>query len=174
MKLDTSKADKTRMGGVDHGQNISSLFSILLFFLFTLCIVFVMVIGANVYKNIAKRMDDNFTKRTGIMYILNKVRQYDYIDYVNIKEIENHTVLELKEIETDLDYHTLIYCYEGSLRELFKAVEDEIPLSEGIEIVKARSAGFTMDEKLLFITLEGEAEVQQTYISLRSGGFYGE
>ena len=151
-------------------QNIASLFSILLFFLFTLCMVFVMVVGANVYKNIINQMDNNFIDRTGISYITNKVRQYDYTDNVSVVEIEGKTVLELIEPHTDVDYHTLIYILDGEICELFKEVEVDLPLSEGIRIIAADHVDFKMEKDgLLYILVEGANGPQHTYVNLRSG-----
>lgn len=148
-----------------------TLFSIMLFFLFTLCMVLVMVIGANVYKNIVVRMDQNFNYRTAISYITNKVHQFDREGQVGVAEIEGRQVLELREEANGCQYHTLIYCMDGEIKELYKAVEDELTLDAGVGIVAAMAVEFQLLEAdLLQITVEGSGGTQSMYLNLRSGG----
>jgi len=155
---------------LNNNHDAGSLFSILLFFLFTLCMVFVMVIGANVYQNIVERMDDNFGHRTALAYITNKVRQYDRADSISVVTVEGQEVLELKSEANGAQYQTLIYCLDGEIRELYKLTEDELPLSAGIGIIEVESASFKLyEDTLLSILVEGADGEQLTYIKLRSG-----
>lgn len=155
------------------GKSISSFFCTALFLLFVFCMMFVMITGANAYRNIVDRGEQSFYGRTGVSYIANKVRQFDMKDTVSIKNMNGRQILELRQALGDKSYHTLIYWMDGEIKELYKAVDDELPLDAGIGVVKAEGVEFRMvKDDLMEILVEGSDNIQSLFVYIRSGISY--
>ena len=165
--------ERTQTGG----QAISGLFTMLLFLVFVLCALFSVLMGSQVYENITKRSDENFSGTTALSYIANKIRQGDRQDGVDIIEVDGTSVLQLKQKigeETkqkvgDEMYHTWIYWKDGSIRELFTDENSGLGLEDGLEILEC--SGLSIEKKGSSIILQTQGEgAASLKLSLRSGG----
>lgn len=151
------------------GQAVSGLFTMLLFLVFVLCALFSVLMGSQVYENITKRSDENFSGTTALSYVANKIRQGDREDSVDIIEVDGTAVLQLKQQVGDEMYHTWIYWIDGSIRELFTDENSGLGLDDGLEILKC--AGLFMEKEEDTITLQTQGEgAASLKLSLRSGG----
>ena len=151
------------------GQSISGLFTMLLFLVFVLCALFSVLMGSQVYENITKRSDENFSGTTALSYIANKIRQGDRQDGVDIIEVDGTSVLQLKQKIGEEPYHTWIYWKDGSIRELFTDENSGLGLEDGLEILEC--SGLSMEKKGSSIILQTQGEgAASLKLSLRSGG----
>lgn len=151
------------------GQSISGLFTMLLFLVFVLCALFSVLMGSQVYENITKRSDENFSGTTALSYIANKIRQGDRQDGVDIIEVDDTSVLQLKQKIGEETYHTWIYWKDGSIRELFTDENSGLGLEDGLEILEC--SGLSMEKKGSSIILQTQGEgAASLKLSLRSGG----
>ena len=151
------------------GQSISGLFTMLLFLVFVLCALFSVLMGSQVYENITKRSDENFSGTTALSYIANKIRQGDRQDGVDIIEVDGTSVLQLKQKIGEETYHTWIYWKDGSIRELFTDENSGLGLEDGLEILEC--SGLSMEKKGSRIILQTQGEgAASLKLSLRSGG----
>ena len=151
------------------GQSISGLFTMLLFLVFVLCALFSVLMGSQVYENITKRSDENFSVTTSLSYISNKIRQCDRQDGVDIIEVDDTSVLQLKQKIGEETYHTWIYWKDGSIRELFTDENSGLGLEDGLEILEC--SGLSMEKKGSSIILQTQGEgAASLKLSLRSGG----
>lgn len=151
------------------GQSISGLFTMLLFLVFVLCALFSVLMGSQVYENITKRSDENFSGTTALSYIANKIRQGDRQDGVDIIEVDDTSVLQLKQKIGEETYHTWIYWKDGSIRELFTDENSGLGLEDGLEILEC--SGLSMEKKGSRIILQTQGEgAASLKLSLRSGG----
>lgn len=151
------------------GQSISGLFTMLLFLVFVLCALFSVLMGIQVYENITKRSDENFSGTTALSYIANKIRQGDRQDGVDIIEVDDTSVLQLKQKIGEETYHTWIYWKDGSIRELFTDENSGLGLEDGLEILEC--SGLSMEKKGSSIILQTQGEgAASLKLSLRSGG----
>ena len=151
------------------GQSISGLFTMLLFLVFVLCALFSVLMGSQVYENITKRSDENFSGTTALSYIANKIRQGDRQDGVDIIEVDGTSVLQLKQKIGEETYHTWIYWKDGSIRELFTDENSGLGLEDGFEILEC--SGLSMEKKGSSIILQTQGEgAASLKLSLRSGG----
>lgn len=151
------------------GQSISGLFTMLLFLVFVLCALFSVLMGSQVYENITKRSDENFSGTTALSYITNKIRQGDRQDGVDIIEVDGTSVLQLKQKIGEETYHTWIYWKDGSIRELFTDENSGLGLEDGLEILEC--SGLSMEKKGSSIILQTQGEgAASLKLSLRSGG----
>ena len=78
-------------------------------------------------------------------------------------------ILVLKENLKSGTYRTMIYCYEGKLRELFQEESMEYKLADGLEVMELNAFGIEQvsDDKLKFTSFDGE-ESQSLTMFLRS------
>ena len=151
------------------GSAISGLFTMLLFLVFVLCVLFSVLMGSQVYENITKRSDENFSGTTALSYIANKIRQGDRQDGVDIIEVDDTSVLQLKQKIGEETYHTWIYWKDGSIRELFTDENSGLGLEDGLEILEC--SGLSMEKKGSSIILQTQGEgAASLKLSLRSGG----
>ena len=151
------------------GQSISGLFTMLLFLVFVLCALFSVLMGSQVYENITKRSDENFSGTTALSYMANKIRQGDRQDGVDIIEVDGTSVLQLKQKIGEETYHTWIYWKDGSIRELFTDENSGLGLDDGLEILEC--SGLSMEKTGSSIILQTQGEgAASLKLSLRSGG----
>ena len=116
---------------------VDLLFTLALFCVFAASALMVVLIGARVYQNTIERMNSNFDGRASITYVTNKIRQSDsagMIDVITMKDGVTAIVLD-REFDGDI-YSTLIYHYNGALREVFVEKGANFNLDSGQEIVR--------------------------------------
>lgn len=104
--------------------------------LFALLAMGVTLMGTGVYRAVAGDADANSTQRTALSYVVNQIRRAD-AGGVAVGTFGGADALRLTETGEDGSvYVTLIYCFEGSLMELYMeegtglAPEDGMPLLE--------------------------------------------
>lgn len=150
-------------------HRMESVFTLSLFLVFTLSMTMLMAIGAGVYQRISSYSELNYEERVCTSYIVNKVRSCDSADMVTVEEREGIPVLVLTEDFGGTLCETLIYCYEGTVRELFVKKDNPLTLDAGLEIYEALGARFELDDTLLKIEVDTEQGLQTQYAALRSG-----
>jgi hypothetical protein len=139
------------------GQPVQFLFTMLLFFVLTVCSVFTISIGAKVYKNIDARMNENFTETTALSYISNKVKQADESGAISILTMENIQLLKIEQEYYDVKYDTLIYFKDGNINELFVSKDSQYTLDDGVRIMEGKGLSFSMlENNLLKVETTGE------------------
>lgn len=119
--------------GQQHVTDI--VFVLSLFCVFAVLALFVVVLGANVYRNIAGDMDVNYNMRTSIAYLSEKVRQNDSAGSVEIRDVGGNDALVLTQQAADDSYETWIYAQGKKLREVTVAAGKKITPGDGQEIM---------------------------------------
>lgn len=139
-----------------HGHRLHTLVILILFLVFALSSVSVLMYGTKVYKSVTEKTDENYSLRTGLIYLSNKIKAADkssiYMD--TYQKVDMLVIPE--EIEGQM-YETRIYCYNGQLREIFTDVGNDIPLDGGLYITDMKNLTITEKNKGL---LEIEAEYE--------------
>lgn len=117
----------------------------LIYGMFALFSLFLVVIGANVYRDVVTVGDENTAVRATFSYVANKVRMNGGDPgEVRLEQREGVSVLVLPRTVGTEEYETLIYCYDGVLKEYFgKAGQDFAP-GAGEKIVNVRE--FVLEE----------------------------
>lgn len=151
------------------GQAISGLFTMLLFLVFVLCALFSVLMGSQVYENITKRSDENFSGTTALSYVANKIRQGDREDCVDVIDVDGTDVLQLKQQVGEEMYHTWIYWKDGSIRELFTDENSGLGLDDGLEILECAGLSMKKEGNSVMLQTQGEGAAGLK-LSLRSGG----
>ncbi|HIT73776.1 MAG TPA: DUF4860 domain-containing protein [Candidatus Fimicola cottocaccae] len=139
-----------------HGHRLHTLVILILFLVFALSSVSVLMYGTKVYKSVTEKTDENYSLRTGLIYLSNKIKAADkssiYMD--TYQKVDMLVIPE--EIEGQM-YETRIYCYNGQLREIFTDVGNDIPLDGGLYITDMKNLTISEKNKGL---LEIEAEYE--------------
>lgn len=119
-----------RQGWTLRGANGFNAF--LLIGVFTVMALLVVVLGAGVYQRIVARADENYALRTALTYVTGKVRASMGSDVdVEITRLWDGIYgLSL----TEGDYATRIYAHDGTLYEIFSALDAEFAPEDGQKI----------------------------------------
>ena len=140
-------------------------------FLFILCAVSVIGIGASIYRKNVGQMTDNYAHRISCAYITEKVRQADENGSVFTEELFGENVLVLQEKKGDNLYNTYIYEYDGFLMELYirDSIRTFFPQS-GQKILKVSSFDVKdMSDSVLAVDIVTEdGNRNNLYIAKRS------
>lgn len=120
-----------------------SLFTFLLLLIFALFTLVLAGTGGAVYKNGVTHLNENYTSRTAIAYVSEKVRQHDSRNDVFLTSVEDLPALGLRDVFDGEAFLTYIYFYDGCLRELFVRENTAPMASSGTKIVELSS--FTIE-----------------------------
>ena len=135
----------------------SSFLVLLVFGLFAVTSLFLVMIGANVYKNTVKNTDQNNELRASLNYVVNKIRANDVKGGVSVEEIDGYEVICLRRTYDGEDYCTYLYYDEGALKESFVDVSYGFHPDEGDEVVKTHGFAASQDASgAVTVTVTGE------------------
>ena len=56
---------------------MSALAPLLLFAVFASCVALILLFGADIYRNLSQRDQDNYQRRTAVQYVTTRIRQSD-------------------------------------------------------------------------------------------------
>jgi hypothetical protein len=140
-------------------NSISTLSPLLLFVIFTACILSVLLTGADTYRKFTVRDQINFQKRTTAQYLTTRVRQSDTNGMLFVADFTDSTpkslgdTLYLKEQFGDRIFYTRICCHAGYLRELFTQADLDFAPAFGEKILEVTNVSFSIQDQLLTITI---------------------
>ena len=181
-------------------KSLLSLAPLLLFAVFTACILMVLLSGADIYHKIAKRDQRSINQRTVSQYLTTRLHQSDAADMVSVGSFENPvqsassstpteaTADSLSQYQTNLAgdtlylreelngriYYTRIYVHDGMLRELFAADGLTFEPSGGTAILPLKDLHYTLQDQLLTVEITHEDDTTETlYLTLRNGSHIG-
>ena len=99
-------------------HEVTGLIALVLFGVFAVCVLSVLLTGADVYHRLTVRDREAYARRTGVQYVATKVRQAPAGSAVAVADFGGVDALELYEDIDGARYVTRIYSYGGWLREL--------------------------------------------------------
>lgn len=130
----------------------------------------VLLTGADVYQRLAVRDQHSYDQRTVAQYLTTRVRQADRLNDVRIEPFGGQDALVFTEVIDGSTYETLVYCYDGYLRELFAAAGGDFLPEDGEKVLAAQSLSIRQTGQLLDVELTSPSgEVQSLNLYLRSG-----
>ena len=154
-------------------QHMSSLLALLLFALFALCILWVLMSGAGVYRRVAERDDAGFTRRTAAQYISTRVAQADSPSSVRVEDFGGTAAITLRQELGGISLLTQIYCHEGSLKELYHLEGSGLSPADGETILPMAAMTAELSDGLLTVELTGEDGSEQRIVLALRGGEEG-
>lgn len=152
---------------------LGSVFALILLCIFAVGSLLLVVLGANVYKNISQNVDSNFQFRTTLSYITTKVRQNDDMNSIKVVEKQGASALVLESFDGVEASETWIYEYEGSLCEVYVSKGTEFSLEDGLAIIPSYGLEMVLEEDILTITVadhEGNTDSLSIAPRTRQGG----
>jgi len=120
-------------------SNISGLLVLLVFAAFMISVLLVLLTGADVVQKLTARDQSSFDHRTAAQYITTRTRQADGAGMVSVRSYGGQDALVLSEDIEGTMYETLVYCYDGYLREMFAEAGMELDAEFGEKILPMRS-----------------------------------
>lgn len=123
---------------------VDLLFTIALFFVFAVSSLSVILISSSAYRQIQKQTEANYSARTSLTYIAQKIRQSDVDGQVSLGTIDGQDALILRKDYEDASYLTYIYEYQGELKELFIKDGVDFSAADGKSIMDV--TGFTIEQ----------------------------
>ena len=102
-------------------SNLGFLLVLLVFAVFMVSALLVLLSGADIVQGITQRDQKNYEQRTAVQYIATRVRQADQAGAVSVRTTEMGDSLILAEEIDGIRFETIVYCYDGYLREMFYA-----------------------------------------------------
>ena len=123
-------------------NHLGSVLVLLVFAVFVVSVMLVLLTGADVVQRLKERDDRSYEHRTVIQYLTTRVRQADENGMVSVRDFGGQDALVLGQLIEDERYETLVYVYDGYLRELFVEAGLEIDAEFGEMILPVQSATF--------------------------------
>lgn len=158
-------------------EKISGLLVLVLFAVFSVCVLSVLLMGAEVVQRITQRDQASYDRRTAAQFIATKVRQADAADMIFVGDFfqENAQTqgdtLFLTSVLEGETYCTRIYCQDGYIRELFSEAGGGFLPEDGEKIMKLGDLHFLLEDSMLYADLTYEdGQTQRIVLHLRGGG----
>ncbi len=147
-------------------HSIEVLFPAVLLLLFATLAIMVVMFSAKTYQHLVERSSKNYTTRTALNYVTQKVRQSDSEDSIETGSFDGQNALIL---HSD-GYSTYLYAYHGKLCELYLVDGAEAKAASGTAVLDLSSFEVTWaDDSLLHVVCtDTSSETSDTYISLQS------
>ena len=157
-------------------HTVDVIFVLVLACMFAASILMVLMLGANIYGNIQKNSDVQFSERVSLSYIKTRVHGNDIAGGVRTGELGGVSALFLDSEIYGEKFSTVIYSYDGWLREIFTyqaaTLDDESWLLPelGIPLIEVNCLNFFfLRPNLLSVEYTGaDGNVGQIFIKLRS------
>ena len=158
------------MRNIQKHKKMDSLLVLILMGIFSICILLVLLTGADAYQRLAQRDQRSYDCRTAQQYLTTRVRQADCQGGITIEQFGGTCALAVHEQIDNEDYQTLIYCYDGYLRELFVQTDGDFSPADGEKVLQAQSLSVRWQDRLLVVELtDPSGQTQPVILSLRSG-----
>ena len=149
-------------------HKVDTVFPLILFGVFAVSVLLVLLAGAGAYQDIAARMERQYEERTCLSYLDAKVRHYDAAGQVAVEMLDECQALALYEEIEGVRYKTLIYCYDGYVRELFFEDGLAFQAEDGQRVLLAQDLSFRWAQtnllQIVCTTAGGEAAELMVYL----------
>ena len=153
---------------------VDTVFTLTLFVVFAVAVLFVMITGTEVYRNSVNENAESGNSRIADAYLVSKLRQFDGSapgNSVMIRHGGDGDMLVLREDFDGVIAETCIYCANGYLCELFYDTEDPFDASLGERILAANSLHLETDGNLLRFSVDSGREMAVClYTEAEEGG----
>ena len=141
------------MNNVIRGRSIDTIFVLIVFSTFAISVLIVLMLGANIYRNINENSREDEAEQTALSYIWTKAKNFDNADSIRVDTFNGNPALYIREHFGGTEFNTIIYHYDGWLYELFSEAALTFSPTDGIRIVKVDDLSFeAIDDGLIRMT----------------------
>ena len=147
-------------------HHFDGLAALLLFGVFAVCVLAVLLTGADAYRRLTLRDQAAFDRRSCTQYIATKVRQADTAGNVAVTEIGGVQALVM---DADQEYVTYLYSYDGWLWELYTWCGEPPVPGDGQQLLEVERVDWSLEEPLLRVEITAPNGAEDTLLlNLRS------
>lgn len=149
---------------------IDFLFSVALFFVFALSALIVILLAARIYQSTTENSSLNYTSRTSLSYISEKIHQNDLDGAVYLGSFDGYEALVMEQELNDVTYYTYIYACGNELKELFTSGDSGIKATSGQTILEIQDFSMEQlsDNLFRFSCTDQNDQQASTMIGIRS------
>lgn len=158
---------------INRGGNLRGIFIFALLAAFALLSLIVVVVGARSYRMINASAERAFVSRTGLSYLIGKVRGADESGAIEIRSENGQSVLTLAQQIEGERYLTYIYCDGSAVREYFARADLAFSADYGEKIFDASDMTLSLEDGLLRIEIvdtSGEMHAASLYLQAAKEG----
>lgn len=151
-------------------EHLEGLMALLLFGVFAVCLMVVLLTGADSYQGLTRRDQAASDGRTCAQYLATRVRQADVDQSVSVGEFGGGDALCFTQSIVGDDYVTRIYVYDGWLMELFCKADSNLEPEDGERVMAAQSLTAAEEDGLLRLSITpADGGAVELLLNLRSG-----
>ena len=148
----------------------TKLMSTLLILIYLLGSMLLVTMGAGAYSALRANTDSSDAARMSLGYVANKIRSCDAQGRITVEERNGIETLVLTE-ENYEDCETLLYVYDGTLREIFQLTGAGIEPEYGTVLANVSSFDFGYNGDHFDLTAEyADGSSRRLTVALRAGG----
>ena len=127
------------MKAMERERHVGGLLVLLLTAVFAICVLSVLLTGADIYGRLVQRGQTNYDSRTGIQYVASRIRRADRMGAVSVGSVGGRDALFLSEEIGGTVYETVIYFEDGYIRELFTEEGYDLQPEDGEKLLRAEN-----------------------------------
>jgi hypothetical protein len=152
-------------------QKMDTVFVLVIFCVFAMSVLLVLTLGGSIYQKMSEKIEDGYDAQTGLSYIWSKVKNGDGSGGIRAREFGGVPALCIEEDYGGDIYVTMIYVYDGWLRELYGAEEVVFDAEfgmhpeDGLPVVESGALSFTQTPDGL---IRAESDSGQMYLYPRA------
>ncbi len=151
-------------------RSLSTIAALLLFAVFAVGVLSVLLGGVGSYRRITERDENAYHDRTGVQYLMTKLRQAESPEAIGVASFGGGDALQITQMVDGEGFITRIYCYDGWLMELFTPIDGEFSPADGERVLSAASLKLGREENLLELSLtDSDGKVIPLRYALQSG-----
>lgn len=144
--------------------------ALLLFGVFAVCLLAVLLTGANSYQALTQRDRAASDSRTCAQYLATRVRQADQYQAIGVEPFGDGDALAFRQDIDGRAYVTRVYVSGGWLMELFSAADLTLSPQDGERIMAAQALTAQQEDGLLRISITpAQGDPTQLLLSPRCG-----
>ena len=149
---------------------MGSLLALMIFGVFVVCVLLVLLMGADGYQRMTERDRDTYESRTAVQYLTTRVRQADAGNILSVENFGGRDALVLSEEFDGEVYETKLYCHDGWLMECYAAAGSDLSPADGERLLEMEKLEVSLTDGFLqmCLTLPDGTE-QELSLQLRSG-----
>ena len=151
---------------------IDFLFPVALFFVFSLSALTVILLATRIYKSTTENSSLNYTSRTSLSYISEKIHQHDS-GTISLGTFDGCDAIVLGQEIDGTVYYTYIYSYRNELKEIFLKDGADTDASAGQTILKVQNFSIEQAADGLFACecTDEAGQKAKAFVGVRSGAF---
>ena len=124
------------------GRSIDTIFVLIVFSIFAFSVLMVLMLGANIYRNINDLSRYEQYEHTALSYVWTKTKNFDNTDSISVGDFNGVSALFINETIGGTEFRTVIYHHDGWLFELFSEAALDFSIDDGIRIIRTEELFF--------------------------------